>query len=236
MTTVAVPPRVGGARRWWRIVGSLFAIAAFAWGGLQLVNAFAHGEHTHRYTFSATAVDTIDVSTDAGDIRVVPSDRSDIAVTVGVSDGLLGTDRATRVTRGRLVLSADCPLFVSFWCKADYTVQVPRSLVSDLDVRSTHGDVTATALRSADAHAASDHGDVSLRFRRAPRRVEATSEHGDVDVVVPRDGTAYQVEFSTGHGDARSSVRTDPTSGNRIDAHSDHGDVTVRYGSRPASE
>jgi hypothetical protein len=240
-------PRFRG-RPAWRIIASLLAVAAVLWGTLSLVNVLAHGEHRFTRTFSAAGVTTIEVSTDRGSVRVIASDRDDISLHGYISDGLGGTDHSARVRGSRLEVDGSCTFPVAYWCTASYTLRVPRDVKvvlwsgsGDLtvngvrgaaDLSSQHGSISASRLRSPAVHADSDHGSARLQFAVAPRQVNASSDHGDVTVVVPRDTTAYRVEASTDLGDTNVDVRTDPTATRVIDVASDHGDVAVRYPAR----
>jgi len=250
VTTVAVTPTRTRGRVAWRIGASVVAIAALAWGSLNVVNVVAHGEQHSSRTFAAAGVTTVDVSTDRGSVRVIGSDRDDISMHTFVSDGLGGTDHTERIRNGRLLVDASCAFPVAYWCTASYTLRVPRDVkliawsgsgdvtvsgvTGAVDLRSQHGDLEATRLRASQVHAATDHGSVRLRFASAPRRVDAASDHGDVEVVLPR-GDTYRVELSTGHGETHADVRTDPDAARVIELSSDHGDVTVRYGAPTGS-
>ncbi len=109
----------------------------------------------------------------------------------------------------------------------------------DAYLSTRHGDVRAVDMGIGDMGigdvgvgemvAGSEHGDVTLDFTRAPREVQASSRHGDVEVVVPDGSGPYALDLSTDRGSTSSSVRTDPDAGLRIEAGSRHGDVTVRY-------
>jgi hypothetical protein len=250
VSTVAVPvqgrplPRFRG-RPAWRIIASVLAVAALLWGTLSVVNLLAHGEHHFTRTFSAAGITTVDVSTDRGSVRVIAGDRDDISLHGYISDGLGGTDHSTRRRGSRLEVDGSCAFPVAYWCTASYTLRVPRAVkvvlwsgsgdlsVSGVrgtaDLSSQHGSISASRLRSRGVHADTDHGSVHLQFAASPQQVNASSTHGDVTVVVPRDNTAYRVEASTDHGDSTVDVRTDPTASRVIDVATGHGDVSVRY-------
>jgi hypothetical protein len=96
-------------------------------------------------------------------------------------------------------------------------------------LRSDNGPVRAVGVRPAVVDASTSNGSVRLELLVPPEDVQARSDNGDVDVVVPDDPTTYQVDASSGNGDRSVVVRTDPTSDRHIEAHSENGDVTVRY-------
>jgi hypothetical protein len=248
VTATALPVARHRGRPAWRILASLLTVAALLWGTLNVVNLLAHGEEHLTRSFAAAGIARVDVSTDRGTVRVIASDRDDISVRAYVSNGLGGTDHSAQVRGDRLVVDASCSFPVAYWCTASYTVRVPRDVdlvlwsgsgdvtvsgtTADVELTSQHGDVDATRLRSRHARASSDHGDVRLGFAAAPMQVVASSNHGDVTVVVPRTDDAYRVDVSSDHGSTRADVRTDPSARRTIELSSDHGDATARYPAR----
>jgi hypothetical protein len=104
-------------------------------------------------------------------------------------------------------------------------VRLSGDVVADTD----NGSVVATGLRSEVVDADSDNGSVRLTFAEPPRSVDATTDNGDVEVVVPDDDTTYLVDIDTDHGSTDIGVRTDPDSDRRIFGRSHNGSVTVRY-------
>lgn len=92
-----------------------------------------------------------------------------------------------------------------------------------------HGSVRVTEIHAARVEVSADHGDVSLEFSSDPTNVDAFTDHGDVEVIVPRSTQPYRVDASSEHGSVETPIRTDPTSERTIRASSDHGDVSVRY-------
>jgi putative adhesin len=103
-------------------------------------------------------------------------------------------------------------------------------LTGALRAHSSQGSVHATGLGSADVEASSSQGDVGLAFVRAPERVDVHSSQGDVEVVLPGDGTAYRVDVGASQGSTHVRVPTDPNGTRHISAHSSQGDVTVSTG------
>jgi hypothetical protein len=245
VTAVALPaPRFRG-RPAWRILASLLALAALVWGTFSVVNVLAHGERHVARAFPAAGVTTVDVSTDRGTVRVVASDRDDISVRGYISNGLGGTDHSERVRGDRLVLDASCSVPVAYWCTASYTVRVPRDVEvrlwsgsGDVSVSGTtkaavlgsqHGSIDASNLGGDVVRARTDHGSVRLSFATTPRRVDATTSHGDVTVVVPRSDAEYRVELATDHGSTTNRVRSNPDAPAVLHLSTGHGDATARY-------
>jgi Putative adhesin len=107
-------------------------------------------------------------------------------------------------------------------------------VTGDVDLDSDNGRVVGTDLRAGTAHAESDNGRVEMGFLASPRTLEARSDNGSVEVVLPRTSSYYRiVDVSSDNGSAATpEIRIDPESRRTITATSDNGDVTVRYASR----
>ncbi|ACZ88181.1 hypothetical protein Aros01_07047 [Streptosporangium roseum] len=93
---------------------------------------------------------------------------------------------------------------------------------------SQSGKVTARRIRSADVTARSSDGLVALYFATVPSRVEAVSDSGTVDVVVPETRDAYRVDVSSKDGTATSRVPRASSAPRSLHARSGEGDVRVR--------
>ena len=91
-----------------------------------------------------------------------------------------------------------------------------------------NGRLTASGLRSSSVRADTDNGRVVLEFITAPMAVEASSDNGSVEVVVPDDGEAYRVSMETDNGSQEQSVRVDPDSPRSLTLSTDNGSVTAR--------
>ncbi len=99
-----------------------------------------------------------------------------------------------------------------------------------VDLQTDQGTIAASGLAGGQARAHSDQGDVRLSFRTSPRTVDAQTDQGDVEVVLPDDeGVAFAVDTHTDQGAISDDIRQDPSSDRTIRAHSDQGDVTLRY-------
>lgn len=84
--------------------------------------------------------------------------------------------------------------------------------------------VEVTRARSADVTAASEERDVRLNFAAAPRRVEARSVSGTVEIGLPPGPETYRIKTVAGTGTASSTVRSDRT----VLAATEYGRVRVR--------
>jgi len=96
-------------------------------------------------------------------------------------------------------------------------------------LRSENGDITGTQLAVSTLRAGTENGTVSLVFSTPPGRVDATSENGDVELVLPDTPEAYRLSTNADNGAVDDSIRTDPSSNRTINMSSGNGDLTVRY-------
>ena len=71
-------------------------------------------------------------------------------------------------------------------------------------------------------------GDVNVRAKRAPDGIDATTNSGDVMVLVPPGDERYDVDAETNSGDRI--VEIAPGPGHTIRARTNSGDVVVDYG------
>ena len=91
-----------------------------------------------------------------------------------------------------------------------------------------NGRIEATSLRAPTMRADSDNGRVTLEFAAAPMTVEATTDNGPVEVVVPNTGEAYRLSIDTDNGRREQSVRVDPASDRSLTLRTNNGSVTAR--------
>jgi hypothetical protein len=98
-----------------------------------------------------------------------------------------------------------------------------------LSMTTDNGDVAASELTSPRVRLDTDNGSARLSFAQAPTSVTTTADNGDVIVDLPNPEVAYDVHTSTDNGTVSTPIKTDPTSGRRISATSDNGNITVRY-------
>jgi hypothetical protein len=96
-----------------------------------------------------------------------------------------------------------------------------------LHLSSDNGTVNGTGLTSDQVQASSDDGDVTLTFATAPHTVNASSENGNVRVLLPAGPASYAVSATTDNGSHTVGVPTDPASHRHIVADSENGDVVV---------
>jgi hypothetical protein len=229
----------------WRIGGALVVVPMLVYGVYQVVIALAHEEQTLRRSFDAAGITTLEVHNQAGgSVQVVGADIDTIRVRARVSHGLRRTDHSERVEGDRVVLASSCPLYGTDFCSVSYTVEVPSDI--DLLLRTDSGRVGATDIDgtvdigndtgsielvqvTGDINVHTDTGRIHLDFDVAPQAVQASTDTGSVEVVLPDDTATYRVETGTDTGGEVVSVRTDPSSTRSIVARTDTGDITIRY-------
>jgi DUF4097 and DUF4098 domain-containing protein YvlB len=103
------------------------------------------------------------------------------------------------------------------------------NLTGALTMTTDNGDVAATGLTSPSVRLGTDNGSARLSFAQPPASVTTNADNGDVVVHLPTPGVAYDLHTSTDNGTVSTPIRTDPTSGRRISATSDNGNITIRY-------
>jgi hypothetical protein len=101
------------------------------------------------------------------------------------------------------------------------------NLSGRVTMRTSDGSVNATGLRSENVEAVTSDGSVRLEFAVAPTSVTGRTGDGSIDVIVPRDGTAYDVNATTGDGGRDVSVPTDPRSAKHIELKTGDGSIEV---------
>jgi hypothetical protein len=103
-----------------------------------------------------------------------------------------------------------------------------ENISGDITVSNDNGRITGRRLDAAAVRATNQNGDIELTFATAPGSVDATTDNGRIDVVVPDSEVAYRVELSSANGSTDNAVRTDPASDRTIRLTSDNGSVSVR--------
>ncbi len=201
-------------------------------------------EHEDKVDYSVTEkVTELTVETGAGDITVVESDRSGIAVTERLS--WRGADdakpRTTHAVAGeRLTLTYDCPGTIGN-CGVTYEVQIPRGvgvkadsgsgrlilrgLSGAVEASTGSGDIEGEDLTGKRAVGKTGSGDVELRFGSVPDDVEVDTGSGNGVVRVPAG--AYNVTAETGSGDELVEVNRDGGSSHKIVVKTGAGDAKV---------
>lgn len=95
-----------------------------------------------------------------------------------------------------------------------------------LRVGASSGNVNVQGYGGEEVTAHASSGDVVVRARTAPRRIEAVASSGDVTVAVP-GGVAYDVSADASSGDTAVDVERASRSPHEIEARTSSGDVSV---------
>jgi hypothetical protein len=153
------------------------------------------------------------IGSDWCSVRYTIEVPSDIEVRADTDNGLL---RVSGVD-GRVSLSAD-----------NGTVEV-ADIAGNLTIESDNGSIEASRLTSDTVTAETDNGSLMIELLEPPTSIEARSNNGTVEVVLPDTEDAYALEISTDNGDVSRDIRTDPASSRHILIETDNGDAIVRY-------
>ncbi len=103
-------------------------------------------------------------------------------------------------------------------------------LPGNLTIGADNGSITGSRLAADTVVADTNNGSVALEFVEPPTTVDARSDNGRVEVVLPETEDFYNLDITTDNGQVSRDIRTDPTSPRRITIRTDNGDVTARYG------
>lgn len=91
------------------------------------------------------------------------------------------------------------------------------------------GNITADGLSATTASARTRSGNLNLGFVKAPARVTARAQSGNVSVTVPHNGQQYRVQADTGAGQKSVKVAQAASGQAAITAHSDAGNIDIGY-------
>lgn len=91
-----------------------------------------------------------------------------------------------------------------------------------------NGRLVGERLTAESVTAYSDNGRVELSFDDPPSYVEARTDNGSVEVVLPDVDGGYNVDTQTDNGSENVDVIDDPTSRRTVIAETDNGSVTIR--------
>lgn len=253
-TTAPAPETPRAARTAWWIVGVaatgvvlLFALTAAGVWIWSVASPMKSETHSETY---AEPVAGVDVTVAVGSIDLNAS-----------TDGSLIVDRETRWRGEEpeavetwhddtFTAAGDCDERVFGWgdsCEMNYTLAVPSGAAAEaansvggidmdgldgaVDVWTSIGEIEGENLRATGTEAESSVGDISLDFAEVRGDITVTTSTGSVEIVVPDDGTTYQVVFESGVGEQHIDIATDPSSRADyvISVNTSVGDLTVRY-------
>ncbi len=105
-------------------------------------------------------------------------------------------------------------------------------LAGHLQFTTDGGDISGTGLTAPTLNAESGGGNVTVAFTKPPATLDITSDGGDVTVLLPDDGTAYNVSTTPDGGDSNVSVQTAGlNTADTINVGSGGGNITIAYAS-----
>ena len=226
-----------------RLLAVLLALGLIGLGALNIVGSLGRDSKRVQKSFAGITVLDVSVGSESVLVREGTGGATRLDRTISWS---LGTPTLTQRREGhRLVIRSSCPFYVGWGCSGHIVVVVPPGtevhakssaasvravdLTGPVELGSSAGSVSATGLLSPDATASSSAGSTHLAVAGPPSRVDASSSAGSVEVLVPRDLTAYLVDAGSSAGSSTVDVRTDPSSARTISAHSSAGSVRVGY-------
>lgn len=260
MTTLQSPPNqspdTSGRTTWWVLGGVLSAVtlllAVMIAGALIWAASTPEETATHRQTYPAP-VTGVDLHVSVGQVHLAPATGTDLEVRREMTWKGTGPDvTEQRLADGTFEARADCDEDLLSWfgpdeCKVEYSVALPAgadatvgSAVADihvdgvdgsLDLQSSVGNINAENLRTTGTTVQADVGDVRLAFDEVLGDIEVDTSVGNVVILLPDDGAAYDVRFETSVGTDNIDVATDPSADHVITVSSSVGDLTVRYAS-----
>jgi hypothetical protein len=155
---------------------------------------------------------------------VIGSDWCNVKYTIEAPAGIevrAGTDNGRLTVHG-----VDGPVEL----QADNGSVDVADLPGDLTIGADNGSITGTRLTAANVTVETDNGSITLDFAEPPTTVDAQSDNGRVEVVLPDTEDFYNLDIATDNGQVSRDIRTDPTSSRQITIRTDNGNVTARYG------
>ena len=156
---------------------------------------------------------------------LIGSDWCEVEYTIEVPSDievLADTDNGKLEVRG-----IDGPVDLS----ADNGSVEVADITSDLTVEADNGSITASRLTSDAVIAATDNGSLTIELLEPPTTVEARSDNGTVEVILPDTEDAYALDITTDNGDVVDNIRRSPDSARHLLIETDNGDAIVRYAS-----
>jgi len=92
---------------------------------------------------------------------------------------------------------------------------------------SGSGNITVSGLASADVTASGGSGNITLTFTKVPRRVTVNASEGNIQVVLPRGRTVYQVHAIVSSGNTVIRVPHSSVSPYVIDVNAGSGNISI---------
>lgn len=178
-------------------------------------------------SFDATAIESLDVTTLAGDVRILVEERDDIALTSRISSTRWSEPvSSAEVSGGSLIIASGCESrLLGLRCAASHTVAVPSDVAFDLDLETTAGDIRVDGFTGETAVVETTAGDITFGALSAPVRLDVTTTAGNIRIVVPDE--VYRVATDTTVGGAEVQVRQDRDADRVITAETTAGRIRI---------
>jgi putative adhesin len=189
-------------------------------------------------------IERVVVTADAGNVKLVAARAQRVTLIERRSWLWRKPHVRARLEGPILRVAADCPhVGVLDRCAANLELRVPSDtdvtvhggagdihadgLAGHVELRTDAGDVSGDELVPVSLDAATNAGDLNLRFATSPVLVRARSDAGDVNITVPAGEYRVDTASAAGSDEVRGVLRND-SSHRRIDARTQAGDVMVR--------
>ncbi len=204
------------ARRWWRAIGALLAVASVLWGAFSVINLLAHEESVETSMYAASEVTRLDIASDTGSVTVLAGPGESVLIRTEISRGLGTTEATERLASGVLELRGRCRGPNAVWCSVDYVVEIPADRA--VTIEASNGSVVVRG----------STGDVEIDNENG--RIEIDDVDGDLRVsndngsIVGRGLSSSQVRVDNDNGRIDLGFDDAPDS---VTASTDNGSITV---------
>lgn len=244
------------ARKAWWIVGGItcgvvLLLAATAAGVWIWTVSSPEESETHNEEFDRT-VAGVDVAVEIGDIELNASDGA--ALVLERETRWRGNEPEPEESWQGDTFTAvgNCDDDLVFWwdgeeCEVDYTLALPSGAAAEatnavgevrmngldgpIDIETSVGVIEGDDLRATETNVESSVGSIRLDYAEVRGDINVIASTGDVEIIVPDDGTTYAVQFDSGVGGRTIDIATD--SETRADyvitVNTSVGDLSVRY-------
>jgi hypothetical protein len=248
------PKDESGRKVWWIVGGAftgavlLFALTAAGVWIWVVSSPEEHASHTEEYT----QLSGVEVANDVGDIELSAADGDALEVHRETTWRGQEPDVTEELRGDVLAIEGECDqtpftFFGSDQCEVEFALQVPASVDAEvrnavgeihldgleggIDIESNVGDVEGVNLRAASTEVDSDVGSVKLEYAQVLGDIDVSTETGDIEILVPDDGTTYAVVFesSIGSQDIGIATASDASADYMIQVSSSVGHLSVRY-------
>jgi hypothetical protein len=256
-TTAPTPPEPQRTARtvWW-IVGAactgLVLLFGMAVAGVWIWTVASPEESDKRTETYTQAVSGVDAEVEVGHLEFTAS--ADGTLVVDRETRWHSDEPATSESWSGDVFNAvgECDQrFFIVWggdeCEVNYAFAVPsgtavtaENSVGDvvldgvdgaIDVEASVGEIEGENLRATSTAVEASVGSVRLEYAEVRGDITVTADTGDVEILVPNDGTTYDIEFEAGVGSQDIDIDTSASQDADyvITVNTSVGDLTVRY-------